>query len=315
MAFASLLVISLFFNTSWIDAAPIDEGRVTIELDGLPVDIHYFHSPPADPSQPFHSLLFVHGFPTGDAIWVPVMDRLSQKANVDSYAIDMLGFGQSGAPAPVTFDYSEASLNRVPFKVADGLGIDRFIGVAHDVGGAWFLCPATEPRNLARLDGLIVLDTAINVFKLPLEPLPGIKLLGSLMGDLGVPRSVVRELSRFALQADTFQDVFAKFPGIVEEIAATNSEEAHRLAISRIIEEETLDPLAFGGVCAESIGVLDTLGPLLIWAPPDLISGLLIFSVEWPSAHRVFVSEAKHFLMLDQEEAISTAIAAYLSAR
>ncbi|MFQ5741698.1 MAG: hypothetical protein ACE5JX_22085, partial [Acidobacteriota bacterium] len=104
------LVFFLFLNIPPGYSAPIEEGWVTIELDGVAVDIHYFHGLPADPSQAFHSLLFFHGLPTGDAIWVPVMERLSTLANVDSYAVGMLGFSESSAPSPATFDYTETSL-------------------------------------------------------------------------------------------------------------------------------------------------------------------------------------------------------------
>ncbi|MFQ5740520.1 MAG: hypothetical protein ACE5JX_16065, partial [Acidobacteriota bacterium] len=222
---------------------------------------------------------------------------------------------ESSAPSPATFDYTETSLNRVPFQVADGLGIDRFIGVVHDAGGPWFLCPATEPSNLARLDGLIVLDSGINFAQIPVEPKPNIQLLGRLMGQLSVPPEVIDGFLTFILQGATEQDVLAKFPGVVREITSTNSEEAHRLAISKIIEELVLDPLAFGGVCADSFGVLDIVEPLLIWAPPDLLSGLVVFSTAWPSARTVLVSEARHLLMLDQQGIVASSIADYLSTR
>ena len=293
-------------------AAPREEGFIQIELDGQAIDIHYFRTPPADPSAPAVKLLYFHGMPTTNAIWIPVMEELFGLMNVDSYAISWPGFGRSDAPSPDFFDYTETGLNRVPFKVADAIGIEHFVPVVHDIGGPFFICPATEPENLARLDGMVVLDTAVNLRGLPMEPVPPIQRLGRLMAAQGVPRVTIFGDLADILQFGTRQDVFARFPDLVLQISSTNSEDDNRQAISRVIQELKDDPLAFGGVCGPEIPVLDVLSPLLVWSQSSLLRGLLSLRIVWPSAETVLVDEAQHFSMLDREAEIAVAISAYL---
>lgn len=311
----AVLGLSFIFHSAAVLGMTIQDGFATIELDGVPVRVHYLRAPPMDFSHLFTTTIFFHGLPTSNAIWKPVIEHLSRLANVDAYAISFPGFGSSDAPAPERFDYTETGLNRVPFKVADALGIEDFVGVVHDAGGPWFLCPATEPQHLARLRGLVVLNSGISTSNRPGGPLPGMQRFGVLLGDLSVPRFRIKALLKRILEDGTAHDVVVKFPLIVKEIQTTNSENAHRLALSKVIEEAARNPLGFGGICADSVAQLDVLEPFLIWAPEDPVLGGLdkIFLEVWPNAKEVFVSEALHFEMLDQEEAIAAAIATYLS--
>jgi pimeloyl-ACP methyl ester carboxylesterase len=318
------LMICLLFSGTSLAGAPLQKGWVTLELDGMPVDVHYLHAAPTAPEEPAQSLLFIHGFPTSNAIWMPVMKRLSDIVNVDLYAISMPGFGHSSTPSPQSFDYSETGLNRVPFAAADALGIDRFIGVVHDLGGPWFLCPASEPENLARLDGLVVLDTGINVLEQPLEPAKVNQLFAELMEDSRVPQWVIALILMRSMETATATPVRIRFPEVVSDIVKTNSRDGNRAALSRNVFENTVDPLAFGGICANEVAELDLLEPLLLFSlcrcdtnggTTGMLPALILLSAQWPSAHWMLLPGTDHFLMLDQPGVIAAAIAEYVTGR
>ncbi len=293
------------------------EHFTTIELDGTPIQIHYFHTLPANPSLPFQTLIFFHGQTVSHEIWKPVLEILNDLTNADSYALTFPGYGKSDTPAPGSFDYTETGLNRVPFKFADKLGIQRFIPVVHDLGGAWTLCPATE--QISRLDGLITMNTPPpSSPDVQFYPAPGIRLLGKLMAN---PRISTRALQGYMtelLQAATTQDIVAKFPTIVNKILTDNSDTPHRLAISTIIQKALDNPLGFGGICYPNIPTLNSLEPLLVWGMDDPVEGitvLRIYQEAWPGAQTVAVSGASHYVMLDQEQIVAEVIANYVNQR
>jgi len=313
IVFGFILVFS--FNNVVFAKSPLFGYFETIELDGAPVKIHYYHTPPKDPSLPYKTLIFFHGMPVSNAIWPPVMARLYNLTNVESYAISFPGFGKSDTPAPESFDYTETGLNRVPFKFADKLGIERFIPVVHDLGGVWTICPSVE--HMERLDGLVAMNTPPpSSPDLPFYPVPAVRILGSLMAEPEIPTFIIKKYIRDALQAATTRDVVDRFPIIVNEIVQDNSDNPHRLAISTIIQEAMDSPVGFGGICYQYFAALNILKPLLIWGMDDTIEGgiaLSIFQEAWPDAQTVEVSNAHHFVMLDQVQIVASAIANYVN--
>jgi len=312
IAFGSMLVFS--FNN--IVSAQI--GRfVTIELNGTPVRIHYYNNPPAQPSEPYATVIFFHGMPVSGAVWPPVMLTLGNLANVDSYALSFVGYGKSEAPSPDFFDYKETTLNQVPFKFADAMGIERFIPVVHDLGGPWTICPATN--HIERLDGLVAMNTPPpSSPDFPIPPMIIIQILGEFMGNPDVPSIIIKKFLTNIMEGGTVCDLVDKFPLTVTQIIINNSQPDNRLAISKIIEEAKNNPVGFGGICYDEYRNLDVLEPLLVWGMDDPVEGpniLEVFQEAWPSAQTVEVWDASHWVMLDQEFIVSQAIADYINER
>ncbi len=293
---------------------------VTIDLDGVNVNIHYYNNPPAQPSEPYVTLIFFHGMPVSGVVWTPVMFILRSLANVDSYAISFPGYGQSDALSPDLIDYTEVGMSRVPFKFADAMGIDRFIAVVHDLGGGpWTLCETTKPENMARLDGLVAMNTPpASPPGEPYYPVPITKRLGELMADPNVPPFIIKTLIKIMMQFGTYYDVLERFPLVVGQITTNNTQDDNRLAIAKIIEEAFANPLGFGGRCHDTFASLDALEPLLVWGMDDFVEPewvLEMFQELWPSAQTVEVYNAMHWVMLDQEDAVAEAIANYVNER
>lgn len=314
--FRTIILAVALLTPALAAAASLQNGFVTIDLDGTPVDIHYLRAAPADPAAPHDTVLFFHGVPSTNALWAPVMQLLGDAVNVDAYAISFPGFGWSDAPAPASFDYREEGMNRVPFKAADALGIDRFFAVVHDVGGPWFICPAVQPEHLARLDGIIVLNSVMSPPGWSKFP-PALRILGLLMESPAVPDRLIAAILEVVVEEGTASDVGEKYPQWVRAISAANSRPAQRLAIAKVIEEAAKSDLGFGGICWDSFPLLDVLDPLLVWAPEDPIEGDLsrLFLRAWPSAELIELSDALHFLSFDREQAIADAIAIYIGAK
>jgi pimeloyl-ACP methyl ester carboxylesterase len=98
-------------------------------------------------------LLLLHGFPTSNRLWDGVLPALVQ-AGFRCIAPDLAGYGLSDAPpdGEVGMERQSALL----IELLDGLGIDRPVVVAHDVGSAAAeILLADAPK---RLRGLVVID-------------------------------------------------------------------------------------------------------------------------------------------------------------
>ncbi len=92
--------------------------------------LEVFYREAGDPDAP--SLVLLHGFPTSSHMFRNLLRDLA-----DSYhliAPDMIGFGQSAAPAVDRFDYSFDNLTGITLSLLDQLGLDRFALYIHDYG-------------------------------------------------------------------------------------------------------------------------------------------------------------------------------------
>jgi pimeloyl-ACP methyl ester carboxylesterase len=76
-------------------------------------------------------LLMLHGWASHRAIWQGAMDAL--KDRFYCVAIDLLGFGDSDKPSDA--DYGIDTQGKRILKLADALGLDRFVLVGHSMGG------------------------------------------------------------------------------------------------------------------------------------------------------------------------------------
>ncbi len=97
-------------------------------------------------------LFLLHGFPLSSGIFDavrPVIQRAGRMVTVD-----LRGFGLSDAPE---CRYGIPDLAEDVIRVADRLGLDRFVLGGHSMGGYVALQVAAEHRD--RLSGLVLVDT------------------------------------------------------------------------------------------------------------------------------------------------------------
>lgn len=111
----------------------------------------------------------MHGVPTSSFLYRKVLAELARRG-LGGVAFDLPGLGL--AERPVRFDYTWSGLGRFCVAAVDGLGLERFHLVVHDIGGpVGFELAAAAPERIA---SLTVLDTMVDVatFKRPwtMEP-------------------------------------------------------------------------------------------------------------------------------------------------
>ena len=81
------------------------------------------------------SVVLIHGTPSSSLIWRNVAPALVE-AGYQVIAFDLLGYGASERPYPVSVDTSVSAQVPVLLGLMDFLGIDTAHLLAHDVGGA-----------------------------------------------------------------------------------------------------------------------------------------------------------------------------------
>lgn len=108
-------------------------------------------------------LLLLHGFPATRHLWSRVAPLLVN-AGFRVLVPDLIGYGDSGAPAGVRIDM--ASQARWMLELLERLGVPRPVVIAHDVGSAAAqLMVASAPgrvRGLAVLDGVYAAEWAMD---------------------------------------------------------------------------------------------------------------------------------------------------------
>jgi len=97
-------------------------------------------------------LVLLHGFPLAMAIWDPIRPGLAEVARV--VTPDLRGFGASDKP---TGDYSMEALAEDVVRLADALGLERFLLGGHSMGGYVALRVAAAHRD--RVAGLVLVDS------------------------------------------------------------------------------------------------------------------------------------------------------------
>ncbi len=98
-------------------------------------------------------MVLLHGFPSNHHLWRRCIPPLAADYRV--YAPDLPGYGDSDKPRGVR--YNAAFYVRFLEEMRRALDLDRFILVAHDVGGMAALAYAA--RHPATLSHLVVMDT------------------------------------------------------------------------------------------------------------------------------------------------------------
>lgn len=98
----------------------------TITVEG--VEIFYRQAGPADGP----AILLLHGFPSSSFMFRQLIPALADRWRV--IAPDYPGFGQSGFPDPVRFDYTFANLTRVMEAFTEAVGLRRYAVYIQDYG-------------------------------------------------------------------------------------------------------------------------------------------------------------------------------------
>ncbi len=96
--------------------------------------------------------VLLHGFPLSSAIWTPIRTAVEQAARL--VTPDLRGFGASDKPAA---GYAVDELAEDIVRLADALGLDRFVLGGHSMGGYVALRLAAAHRE--RIAGLVLVDT------------------------------------------------------------------------------------------------------------------------------------------------------------
>ena len=97
-------------------------------------------------------LLLLHGFPMSSAIFAPIRPMVERAGRL--VTVDLRGFGASDAPQG---PYEMESLADDVVRVADHLGLERFVLGGHSMGG--YVAFRIAARHRRRLSGLILIDT------------------------------------------------------------------------------------------------------------------------------------------------------------
>jgi pimeloyl-ACP methyl ester carboxylesterase len=112
-------------------------------------------------------VLFVHGAGGDHATWARQLEHVRKTRR--AVAIDLPGFGQSDPPRGG--DYSAIALGEDVGRVADALGISRFVLVVHDFSAT--LAVAYAARHPLRVGGILFVDG----FAGRLDPTPAIRAM------------------------------------------------------------------------------------------------------------------------------------------
>ena len=93
-------------------------------------ELAYAEAGPSDADAP--AVVMLHGFPTTSLLWKNVAPHIAGSFRV--ITPDLLGYGASDQPPEAKLDMPAQA--RYIRELVDGLGIERFAIVGHDIGGA-----------------------------------------------------------------------------------------------------------------------------------------------------------------------------------
>lgn len=269
---------------------------------GDAAEVQVFHVELGDPGAP--PLVLVHGFPTSSIDWFDVAERLSDRYRI--CAMDFPGFGFSDKP--LGWGYSLLRDAEVlEHYVADVLGLESMIVLAHDRGSSVAMIHTTSGQSRVNLEHLFI--TNGNVFlplsnlaqwqRLMLDPQTGPAMLAKTTpgarGGLG-KQAYTPPRGADDPEVQALTTIFAHGEG-VKVLHETN-----QYLIERSRDEESwLKALAALEVPTTFIwGVYDTL------APPRVMSYVWDeYMMKKPGRNSLyFIPDANHYLQNDRAEAL-----------
>jgi pimeloyl-ACP methyl ester carboxylesterase len=268
------------------------------------LSLHYVDEGPGDAAP----LLFLHGNPTWSYLWRRPIAELSS-AGHRCIALDHMGFGRSDKP-PKLSAYSLQRHVENAIALIDQLDLRDVTLVAHDWGGPIGLGALLERAD--RLRAIVLMNTW--AWELPsfLPPFlrefrtEGLGEILALGGNLFV-ESIPGGMSRREVEPVMMEAYRAPFPDYWSR--------AGTLAFQREIpltERDRSAPLMAS--IHERLPSVDV-PVLLVWGMRDPVFQP-VFLEQWqelfPRARTVELADASHFLVEDEPEAVTGAIASFL---
>lgn len=257
-------------------------------------------------------MLFLHGFPEASFMWNGALERFGR----DRLAVapDQRGYNLSSKPVGVA-NYRPKLLVEDILQLADALGHERFVLVAHDWGGAIAMGWATRhPEQVARI---VLMNTAA-------FPVPATKSLPVLIklarGPLGA--FLVTRFNAFARGAATVAMTRRKLPRDVKAgLLAPYEGKGDRLATLRFAEDIPLsasDP-AYAPLAEmeKKLSLFVGRPKLLAWGAKDFVFDLGImreFEKRWPDADVTVYPDAGHYVLEDAGDLLVPRIVEWLQA-
>ncbi|MBP7631675.1 MAG: alpha/beta hydrolase [Acidimicrobiales bacterium] len=251
-------------------------------------------------------LVVVHGFPTSAFDFAHLLDHLATRRRV--VLVDLLGFGLSDKPDR---PYTMALQADVVAAVVDGLGLDRFALLTHDMGdtvggellartleGSW---PVTVTRRVVT-NGSIYIQMAqltpgqLMLLSLPDEKAPsgaGVELLAASLAATLAPANAHLDMSAHA------------------ELTCHAEGDALLPRTIRYIEERRANERRFTGAIEEHPAPLH-----VIWGPEDpiAVAGMAERLVAArPDATLTWIDGAGHFPQTEAPAAWLAAVEAALT--
>jgi pimeloyl-ACP methyl ester carboxylesterase len=274
-------------------------------LNAGDVRLHYLDEGPRD-ARP---LLFVHGNPTWSYLWRRQVAALSQ-AGQRCIAVDHMGFGRSDKP-PHLSAYSLRVHVDNALALIDELALEEVVLVAHDWGGPIGLGALLERRD--RLRALVLMNTW--AWELPsfLPPFlrefrtEGLGEILALAGNLFI-ESIPGGMAQRDIDPVMMAAYRAPFPDYWSR--------AGMLAFQRDIPLTERDRSArLMASIHERLSELHV-PVMLVWGLRDRVFQP-VFLEQWreifPHARTVELEDAGHFLVEDRPEAVTEALATFVS--
>jgi pimeloyl-ACP methyl ester carboxylesterase len=245
----------------------------------------------------------MHGVPASSFLYRKVLAELAARG-LRGIAFDLPGLGLAARPQP--FDYSWTGLGRFAIAAVDGLALDRFHLVVHDIGGpVGFELAAAMPQRVA---SLTILNTivAVDGFRRPWSMQPfAVRGLGELW-----LRSITKPAFRALMHLQGIGDRTAvseqELDAYLELLKRTDGGRAF-LSIMRGFERTASKQKLYEGA------VRGVPYPVqVVWGADD---PALKLSTQGERARRIAEVEkvhalpAKHFLQEDQAPAVADRIA------
>jgi pimeloyl-ACP methyl ester carboxylesterase len=270
--------------------------------DGSAAEVEVFHVELGDPSAP--PLVLVHGFPTSSIDWFEVAKRLSDRYRV--CVIDFPGFGFSDKP--LGWGYSlQRDAELLEFYVAEHLGLESMILLAHDRGSSVAIIHATSESRVA-LEHLFI--TNGNIFL----PLSNLTHAQRLMLDPATGPAMLAQASPEQLAVGMGQATYSPPRGGDDpEIQALTAIFSHggglpvvHETIQYLVERSQDEDRWLGALAALELPTT------FIWGLCDTVSPPRVISYVWnehmmtkPGRNSLyFVPDANHYLQNDRPEAL-----------
>ncbi|WP_420000337.1 haloalkane dehalogenase [Streptomyces boninensis] len=272
-------------------------------------------TPPAPPAEPGPPVVFLHGNPTSSYLWRNVIPHVSPHSR--TLAPDLIGMGASGKP---DIPYRFADHARYLDAWFEEMGLDEFVVVGHDWGGALGMDHAA--RHPGRIKGIALLETFLRPQRWADMPREGRELFQAFRTP-GVGESMILEQNFFIenLLPGPFSTQRGLSDADLDVFRAPYPDPASRKPLLQWPRE-----FPFDGEPADVVRRIEAYGQWLAGSPevPKLLmavaDGVALGSaenIEWAARHAANltvedIGPAGHHAPEDQPDAIGQAVARWL---